>query len=86
MELLDDEVRLAIEELPTDFREAVIMADIEDLSYKEIADKMGCPLGTVMSRLFRGRKLLRERLKDYADKKGLSGTSKEAAEPELVEM
>lgn len=71
MELLDDEVKLAIESLPGDFRTAVIMADIEDLSYKEIADKMGCPLGTVMSRLFRGRKLLREKLHRYAEEKGL---------------
>ena len=66
MELLDDEVKHAVESLPDDFRQAVIMADLEDLSYKEIADKMGCPLGTVMSRLYRGRKLLRERLVEYA--------------------
>ncbi|GMU94297.1 MAG: ECF RNA polymerase sigma factor SigR [Candidatus Hydrogenedentota bacterium] len=71
MELLDDAVRQAIESLPDDFRNAVIMADIEDLTYKEIADRMGCPLGTVMSRLFRGRKLLREKLHDYAKDKRL---------------
>jgi RNA polymerase sigma-70 factor (ECF subfamily) len=66
LELLDDEVRAAIESLPEEFRHAVIMADMEDKSYKEIADVMKCPLGTVMSRLYRGRKLLREQLKDYA--------------------
>lgn len=66
MELLDDHVKAAIEALPDDFRRAVIMADLEDRSYKEIAEIMGCPLGTVMSRLFRGRKLLREQLKEYA--------------------
>ena len=66
LELLDDEVKHAIESLPDDFRQAVIMADLEDMSYKEIADAMECPLGTVMSRLYRGRKLLRERLYDYA--------------------
>ncbi|MCL4692499.1 MAG: sigma-70 family RNA polymerase sigma factor [Candidatus Hydrogenedentes bacterium] len=71
LELLDDEVKLAVESLPEDFRQAVIMADLEDLSYKEIAEKMGCPLGTVMSRLYRGRKLLRERLYDYAKNKRL---------------
>lgn len=71
LELLDDKVRLAIEELPEDFREAVIMADIEDKSYKEIADKMDRPIGTVMSRLFRGRKLLREKLGDYAKEHGV---------------
>ncbi|HOJ32174.1 MAG TPA: sigma-70 family RNA polymerase sigma factor [Candidatus Hydrogenedentes bacterium] len=66
MELLDDEVRAALESLPDDFRLAVIMADMEDMSYKEIADVMKCPIGTVMSRLYRGRKLLRERLEAYA--------------------
>jgi len=66
MELLDDEVRDAVETLPDDFRQAVIMADLEDKSYKEIAEAMGCPLGTVMSRLYRGRKLLRQRLYNYA--------------------
>lgn len=66
MELLDDEVKKAIEALPEDFRAAVIMADLEDMSYKEIADIMECPLGTVMSRLFRGRKILRDALEGYA--------------------
>lgn len=66
MELLDDRVKEAVLELPEDFKQAVIMADIQDMSYKEIAERMGCPLGTVMSRLFRGRKLLREKLADYA--------------------
>lgn len=66
LELLEDEVKQAVESLPDDFRNAVIMADLEDMSYKEIASAMDCPLGTVMSRLYRGRKLLRERLHDYA--------------------
>jgi len=66
LELLDDEVKHAVETLPQDFRQAVIMADLEDMSYKEIAEAMDCPLGTVMSRLYRGRKLLRESLYDYA--------------------
>jgi len=66
LELLDDEVREAIDALPKDFRVTVIMADLQDKSYKEIADAVGCPLGTVMSRLYRGRKLLRERLYGYA--------------------
>lgn len=75
LELLDDEVRQAIDSLPPDFRTAVIMADLEDKSYKEIADVMGCPLGTVMSRLYRGRKLLRDQLEEYARSRRLSGTS-----------
>ncbi len=66
LELLDDRVKEAVESLPHDFRLAVIMADLEDKSYKEIAEAMGCPLGTVMSRLYRGRKLLRQQLYDYA--------------------
>lgn len=73
LELLDDEVRKAVEELPDDFRNAVIMADLEEKSYKEIAEFMGCPIGTVMSRLYRGRKILRERLADYAQSAGLAG-------------
>lgn len=71
MELLDDEVKEAVESLPEDFRQAVILADLEDLSYKEIAAIMNCPLGTVMSRLYRGRKLLREQLSDYARERRL---------------
>ena len=77
MELLDDEVRLAVEELPEDFRNAVIMADLEEKSYKEIADFMGCPIGTVMSRLYRGRKILRDKLSGYAHSVRLAGKSDE---------
>lgn len=73
MELLDDEVKEAVQSLPEDFRIAVIMADMEDKSYKEIADVMGCPLGTVMSRLYRGRKMLRDQLYAYAKDRGLVG-------------
>lgn len=73
MELLDDEVREAVEALPDDFRHAVIMADLEEKSYKEIAEFMDCPIGTVMSRLYRGRKILRERLAHYAQSVGVSG-------------
>lgn len=71
LELVDDPVRKAVESLPDDFREAVIMADLEDMSYKEIADIMKCPLGTVMSRLYRGRKLLRDALEGYAKGRGV---------------
>lgn len=73
LELLDDEIRNAIEELPEDFRQAVIMADLQDKSYKEIAEAMGCPIGTVMSRLYRGRKLLRDQLYEYAKERRLVG-------------
>lgn len=56
----------AMASIPADYREAVYLADVEGFSYKEIADIMDTPVGTVMSRLHRGRKLLRERLFDYA--------------------
>lgn len=59
LEFLDDDVRDAVEALPEGHRNAVIMADLKSMSYKEIADELGCPLGTVMSRLHRGRRLLR---------------------------
>lgn len=62
LELLSDPVRKALDSLPPDFREAVILADLEEYSYKEIADIMKCPIGTVMSRLFRGRRMLKEYL------------------------
>lgn len=62
LEFLGDEVRRAVEELPEGHRRTVIMADLHDMSYKEIAEEMQCPLGTVMSRLHRGRRLMRESL------------------------
>lgn len=71
LELLDDNVKQAVESLPDDFRLAVVMADLEDKSYREIADAMDCPIGTVMSRLYRGRKMLREQLHDYAQGRGV---------------
>lgn len=68
--LLDDDVTKAIAALPDDFRTVVILSDIEGLSYEEIADFVDCPLGTVRSRLHRGRKLLREQLMQYGKKRG----------------
>lgn len=64
--LVEAEVSRALEELPDEFRIAVVLSDIEELSYKEIADAMGCPIGTVMSRLHRGRKMLQGKLRDHA--------------------
>ena len=70
-ELLGDEVKEALASLPKDFREAIIMADMLDMSYKEIAEKINCPIGTVMSRLYRGRRLLRKQLSQYAEEQGV---------------
>jgi RNA polymerase sigma-70 factor (ECF subfamily) len=68
--LLDDDVASAVADLPEDFRTVVILCDIEGLSYEEIAEFVDIPLGTVRSRLHRGRKLLRDRLTDYARRRG----------------
>jgi RNA polymerase sigma-70 factor (ECF subfamily) len=66
-----DEVASALADLPPDFRTVVLLADLEGYAYREIADLVDCPIGTVMSRPARGRKLLREMLRDYARKHGL---------------
>ncbi|HVZ86033.1 MAG TPA: sigma factor-like helix-turn-helix DNA-binding protein, partial [Polyangia bacterium] len=65
------DVEKALAAVPSDFRMAVILADLEDFSYKEIAEIMDCPAGTVMSRLFRGRKILQGLLHDYAVEQGI---------------
>jgi RNA polymerase sigma-70 factor (ECF subfamily) len=64
--MLSRDVERALATLPPEFRLPVILADLEDLSYKEIADIMECPAGTVMSRLYRGRRMLQKQLADYA--------------------
>ena len=64
--MLSRDVERALATLPAEFRLPVILADLEDLSYKEIADIMECPAGTVMSRLYRGRRMLQKQLADYA--------------------
>ncbi len=69
--LLGDEVTTALQRLPDDFRTVVILCDIEELTYEEIADFLNCPIGTVRSRLHRGRKLLQKELLEYARDRGL---------------
>jgi RNA polymerase sigma-70 factor (ECF subfamily) len=65
-DVLDEDVQRALDDLPTDYRMAVVLADLEGFSYKEIAEILELPVGTVMSRLYRGRKLLEESMLSYA--------------------
>ncbi len=68
--MFGDEVKRALEGMPVDFRMVVILADLQDFAYKEIAEIMDCPIGTVMSRLYRGRRMLQAQLGEYARGQG----------------
>ena len=70
----DDEVKTALEELPENFRLPVLLADVEGFAYKEIAEMLDIPIGTVMSRLHRGRKAMQRALYEYAEARGLTST------------
>lgn len=70
-DLVDDEVVRAIDALPLQFREVVMLRDVEDLTYEEIATMLGIPVGTVKSRLFRARELLQKALREYAVSTGV---------------
>jgi RNA polymerase sigma-70 factor (ECF subfamily) len=76
-EIRDEDILLALEKVPVEFREVVLMADVEDFSYKDIANTLKIPLGTVMSRLSRGRKLLRRKLAEVARGYGLRSEDEE---------
>lgn len=80
--LPDSDIKDALAAIPEEFRLAVYFADVEGFSYKEISEIMDTPVGTVMSRLHRGRKLLRESLQDYAVERGFvrAGSEAEAGE------
>ena len=67
----DDEVKNALEELPEDFRVPVLLSDVDGFSYKEISEMLEIPIGTVMSRLHRGRKAMQKMLYEYARDRGL---------------
>lgn len=69
-ELVDDDISQALEELPEDFRTVVLLCDVEGFTYEEIANMLDVPIGTIRSRLHRGRNLLKDQLKEYAEKRG----------------
>ncbi|MFM7872672.1 MAG: sigma factor-like helix-turn-helix DNA-binding protein [Actinomycetota bacterium] len=71
----DDEVKHALEELPEAYLLPVLLADIQEFSYQEIADMLNVPIGTVMSRLHRGRKALQKSLVEFATERGLIDAS-----------
>ncbi len=79
--LLEKEIVAALDELPEEFRLAVVLSDVEELSYKEISEIMGCPIGTVMSRLHRGRRLLKRRLYEHARNLGIVGPEESVGAP-----
>jgi RNA polymerase sigma-70 factor, ECF subfamily len=81
--IVETEIRNALNALPEEFRIPVILSDMEDFSYEEIAETMDCPVGTVMSRLHRGRKLLKKSLHEHAVLLGIIETTKE--EPASLE-
>jgi RNA polymerase sigma-70 factor (ECF subfamily) len=74
-EFVDEDIIEALESLPDNFRMPVLLADVEGFSYKEIAEMLDIPIGTVMSRLHRGRKALQRKLWNVAEAKGLTGTT-----------
>jgi RNA polymerase sigma-70 factor (ECF subfamily) len=82
----EEEVKAAVEALPEQFRMAVLLADVEGFSYKEIASILDIPIGTVMSRLHRGRKNLQKRLYEYASRQGLLTAEERAETPEPAEV
>ncbi len=78
--LPDSDVKEALQSIPEEFRLAVYFADVEGFAYKEISEIMNTPIGTVMSRLHRGRKMLRDRLADYAAERGFAGARTAASQ------
>ncbi len=74
--LLSDDVIKALDSLGEEFRAVVVLCDLEGLSYKEIAEALSCPVGTVMSRLYRGRRLLEDQLYELALERGVIKTTR----------
>jgi RNA polymerase sigma-70 factor (ECF subfamily) len=70
-EIMDHEIEQALKDLPEEFRTAIVLVDLEELRYEEAAKVMGCAVGTIRSRLSRGRRMLQVALREYAVKRGL---------------
>jgi RNA polymerase sigma-70 factor (ECF subfamily) len=87
--MLEAEIQAALDTVPEEFRLAVVLADVEELSYKEISDIMGCPIGTVMSRLHRGRRMLKSKLFEHAVAYGIvdpNTANRESSQDEPVDL
>jgi RNA polymerase sigma-70 factor (ECF subfamily) len=80
--VFDEEVETALKELPEEFRVVVILSDLQEFSYQEISRMLKIPIGTVRSRLFRGRRQLRDKLADYARRRGFIRDSDDYSEAE----
>ncbi len=83
--ITEREVLDALEHLPLQFQEVVVLADVEDMTYKEIAEALSIPTGTVMSRLHRGRRLLRAELAGYAGTRGIGATEERPSHLRLAQ-
>ena len=68
--LLDEEIEQALSRLPEEMRMAILLVDVEEFSYQELAEALNWPLGTVMSRLYRGRRKLKQLLQELAQRRG----------------
>lgn len=77
--ITDEEVIAAIRNVPDPFRDVILLADVEEFSYKDIASILGVPIGTVMSRLYRGRRVLRQELTEYARNYGFGNEGRQIA-------
>ena len=85
--MLSDDVVKALDALPEDFRTVVVLCDLEGLAYKDIAEAVDCPVGTVMSRLYRGRRLLEQKLAGLAIERGIiKPGAREAAESRVLDL
>ncbi len=71
--MIDSEVQQALDALPLEFRTVIWLSDVEEMSYREICEIVGCPPGTVASRIYRGHSMLREQLCEYARQRGFMG-------------